>query len=83
MESLSVKALADQVAKAHHCAARNSCRRAIGACLSSNFCQVLKVAVEIRLSSGLSRSAELIEVVEGGITDVGARTGLPEGHSGD
>ena len=36
--------------------------------------------IEICLANGLSRSAELIEVVEGGIANVGAGTGLSEGH---
>ena len=39
--------------------------------------------IEICLANGLSRPAELVEVVKGGITDVGAGAGLPEGHSGD
>lgn len=39
--------------------------------------------IEICLANGLSRSAELIEVVEGGIANVGAGTGLREGYTGD
>ena len=36
--------------------------------------------IEICLANGLSRSAEPIEVVEGGITDVCAGAGLRERH---
>lgn len=39
--------------------------------------------IEVCLANGLSRSAELVEVVEGRITDVGAGAGLCKGYSGD
>ena len=39
--------------------------------------------IEICLANGLFRSADVIEVVEGGLADVGAGAGLGEGHTGD